>query len=348
MGLHLDRSAGSPPPAACCCSPRCSQVVSGVAGLLPVSGPWQVSGLGLPVVPWNMHLDTSWAVPSSLPSAHQRFSSQPRQLPSCQRSVRLRPFRVTAGTHNGTAACTAPSPAETARTVVDICQEGILSTIASDGSPIGTPVAFHLDKAGHPCLRLADGSLELQNLARDGRCSLQVQPTALPARAVASVTLVGRLQPAAHQDAHVLEVNTCLYFGGLDQQSGVSVSGEEFRAAEPDVLRRNADELIRTWNDERAEDIYRIVSHHLGIPLTEMSYAELLWLDRLGMYVRTEAAGHLAGTTVVRVPFYRAVLDERDARSVLTMAAQVSWERERPYTPPVPSIFTDAAAASNN
>ncbi|KAL6760473.1 glutamyl-tRNA reductase binding protein [Haematococcus lacustris] len=279
--------------------------------------------------------------------AHQRFSSQPRQLPSCQRSVRLRPFRVTAGTHNGTAACTAPSPAETARTVVDICQDGILSTIASDGSPIGTPVAFHLDKAGHPCLRLADGSLELQNLARDGRCSLQVQPTALPARAVASVTLVGRLQPAAHQDAHVLEVNTCLYFGGLDQ-SGVSVSGEEFRAAEPDVLRRHADELIRTWNDERAEDIYRIVSHHLGIPLTEMSYAELLWLDRLGMYVRTEAAGHLAGTTVVRVPFYRAVLDERDARSVLTMAAQVSWERERPYTPPVPSIFTDAAAASNN
>jgi hypothetical protein len=35
-------------------------------------------------------------------------------------------------------------------------------------------------------------------------------------------------------------------------------------------------------------------------------------------------------------------------RSVLTMAAQVAWEKDRPYVPPVPSIFTDAAAATNN
>jgi hypothetical protein len=35
-------------------------------------------------------------------------------------------------------------------------------------------------------------------------------------------------------------------------------------------------------------------------------------------------------------------------RSVLTMAAQVAWERDRPYIPPVPAIFTDAAAAANN
>lgn len=57
--------------------------------------------------------------------------------------------------------------------------------------------------------------------------------------------------------------------------------------------------------------------------LAQMSYAELLWVDRLGMWVRAEAAGHLQGTTIVRVPFYRPVLDERDARSVITMAAQV-------------------------
>jgi hypothetical protein len=34
--------------------------------------------------------------------------------------------------------------------------------------------------------------------------------------------------------------------------------------------------------------------------------------------------------------------------SVLTMAAQVAWEKERPYVPPVPAIFTDTAAAANN
>lgn len=119
-----------------------------------------------------------------------------------------------------------------------------------------------------------------------------------------------------------------------------------------------------------------------------MNYAELLWVDRLGMYVRVEAAGHLDGLVVsaqglgeavthhtvlnlvpgcrlhgcpstgqcwmshvahlrmtqgvnhtlrpvswvqiARVPFYRPVLDERDARSVITMAAQLAWEEERP------------------
>jgi hypothetical protein len=47
-------------------------------------------------------------------------------------------------------------------------------------------------------------------------------------------------------------------------------------------------------------------------------------------------------------------MDERDARSVMTMAAQLAWERERSYRPPVPSFMTDlsasseAAAAANN
>lgn len=76
----------------------------------------------------------------------------------------------------------------------------------------------------------------------------------------------------------------------------------------------------------------------------QMSYAELLWVDYLGMYIRAEVDG--GEPQVVRVPFYRPVLDERDARSVITMAAQIAWERERAYTPPVPSIF--ANAASNN
>jgi hypothetical protein len=74
-----------------------------------------------------------------------------------------------------------------------------------------------------------------------------------------------------------------------------------------------------------------------------MAYAELLWVDQLGMYINTEVAGREAAE-VVRVPFYRPVLDERDARSVITMASQIAWERERAYNPPLPSIFMDAAA----
>lgn len=50
--------------------------------------------------------------------------------------------------------------------------------------------------------------------------------------------------------------------------------------------------------------------------------------------------------SVVRVPFYRAVIDDRDARSVLTMAAQLAWEKERNYVPPMPSIFSEAPGNS--
>ena len=49
-----------------------------------------------------------------------------------------------------------------------------------------------------------------------------------------------------------------------------------------------------------------------GLTAVQMSYAELLWLDYLGLYVRVEAEGIPSG--VVRVPFYRPVTDDRDAR----------------------------------
>lgn len=56
------------------------------------------------------------------------------------------------------------------------------------------------------------------------------------------------------------------------RQSGVgqAVSGDDYRAAEPDTLRKFAVELITAWNTDRAEDIYRIVSAHLGVPLVEV------------------------------------------------------------------------------
>ena len=41
---------------------------------------------------------------------------------------------------------------------------------------------------------------------------------------------------------------------------------------------------------------------------------------------------------VVRMTFAREVVDERDARSTLTMLAQLAWERERNYVPVVPQI----------
>lgn len=68
--------------------------------------------------------------------------------------------------------------------------------------------------------------------------------------------------------------------------------------------------------------------------MEDMYYAELLWVDRLGAYFK--AVTQAGAPTTLRVPFARPVDDERDARSALTMMAQMAWEIERPYQPVAP------------
>uniref|UniRef100_A0A383VSP0 DUF2470 domain-containing protein n=1 Tax=Tetradesmus obliquus TaxID=3088 RepID=A0A383VSP0_TETOB len=247
---------------------------------------------------------------------------------------------------------TCPTPAETARTVADLCTEGSLCTVTADGLPLAVPVAYSLDAAGNPVLQLVAGSAEASALQASRRCSLLVQPASFPARSLGSVALQGAAAAADGQEGApsgsclvTLAVDGATYYGGLDAAAhGLAVPGEEYHAAEPDLLRQSASTLINTWNSERAEDIYRIVALQLGVPLIEMLYAELLWVDRLGMYVRAEVLGRQPA--VVRVPFHRPVLDERDARSVVTMASHISWEADRKYVPP--PLPTPTPAGSNN
>lgn len=133
-------------------------------------------------------------------------------------SSRTRPH-VVAAAGNGNGQCASkPSAAVTARTIVEITSEGTLCTISADGYPIGIPVSFNLDKEGHPHVQLGQDTLEMHNLAKDARCSLQVQPSTYPARAVASVTLVGKISVADKSSPqHKLDVEKCIYLGGLDQ-----------------------------------------------------------------------------------------------------------------------------------
>ena len=73
-----------------------------------------------------------------------------------------------------------PSPAETARTIVSIVGEGTLSTLSADGTPVGTPVSYTLDKEGHAWVSLPKDAPEAKHLKSNGRCSLMVQPQTLP------------------------------------------------------------------------------------------------------------------------------------------------------------------------
>lgn len=144
----------------------------------------------------------------------------------CSRSRAL-VARVRASSANGNgkvhAAC--PTPAETARTVADLAQEGVLCTVTEASTPLGTPVGYSLDKEGNPLILVASGSPEAANIGRSSRCSLLVQPIGYPARGVASVALQGaaaaegcdQLGAPEGTTLYKLEVDSCVYYGGLDQ-----------------------------------------------------------------------------------------------------------------------------------
>lgn len=69
----------------------------------------------------------------------------------------------------------------------------------------------------------------------------------------------------------------------------------------------------------------------MNISFEDMYYAEMLWVDRLGVYLRAMTQDGI--NSVMRVMFPREVSEERDVKSALTMMAQVAWEKERTYVP---------------
>lgn len=74
----------------------------------------------------------------------------------------------------------------------------------------------------------------------------------------------------------------------------------------------------------------------------------MTWVDRLGFDLSVAVKDDLedagpAKLLELRIPFEKEVADEREARSALTMMAQVAWESERKYSSQ-PTIAVEAAA----
>lgn len=247
---------------------------------------------------------------------------------------------------------------------MELVSHGTLATVGEDSVPLGTYASYVLDAEGQPILRLREQAVHTANILRNPRCSLFVQPEDMPARLLARATLIGRVEKvddATAEDAarrhgqlhfggvgvdapqptdlfYRLIIERCFYVGGMGSAcKAEDLSAEEYKSAEADPLKDHAAALVNYQNKERTEDVLRIASFALGVSLEKLEGAQLLWVDRLGIYLFAATVGG-PGAQVVRVTFAREVTDERDAQSTLTMLAQVAWERERNYIPIMPSV----------
>lgn len=136
------------------------------------------------------------------------------------------------GVHaNGNAAShgKCPTPAQTVRTLIDIVNEGTLCTVGPNGLPVGLPVTFSMDKSGKLQLQMDAAAVEMSNLKSGvNSCSLMVQAATQPARAVGAVSLMGKVEASA-DGSLPLSIDSCLYFGGLDQVGGALRCYESLR-----------------------------------------------------------------------------------------------------------------------
>ena len=88
--------------------------------------------------------------------------------------------------------------------------------MTADGIPLGTPVSYTLDADAQPILTLSAPDVA-RHLENNSNCSLLVQAASFPARAVASVALLGEAKSVGTGHQYRLTINKCIYFGGLDQ-----------------------------------------------------------------------------------------------------------------------------------
>ena len=252
-----------------------------------------------------------------------------------------------------------PDSPSTAKTIVDLAAYGTLSTIDGTHLPLGTYVTYVLDQVGQPILRLRKDAIHTANLMANPRCSLFVQPAEYPAHLLARVTLIGTVEPvsteiaesaaALHQTLHSggvgvdepreddlyyrMVVDECFYVGQLSGDSAAEViPGDAYRQAEADPMRTFASTLVKSMNEDRLEDVIRVCAQEKGVSMEDIYYGEMAWVDKKGVYMRA-SAGSGEKLETIRVAFDRDVVDERDARSALTMIAQVSWEKDKPYNP---------------
>ena len=214
------------------------------------------------------------------------------------------------------------SPAEETRTLVSSQAVGHLATVAEDGRPWCSLVAYGPTADGDPVLLLSAMATDGRNLMCDRRASLAIHDPTVPGDPLdrPRVTLAGRaLQPQGERarqalDAHVaaipgaglyagwddfglwmLEVEEVRCVGGFFRTD--AIGRDEYRAAEPDPTATVATRAAEQLNTSHADGLLAI-ARELGGARGAVA-AVCTGIDRYGIDLSCTGAGQAAPLRVL-------------------------------------------------
>ena len=238
------------------------------------------------------------------------------------------------------------TPAEEARTLVSSVTVGYLATAGEDGAPWCSLVVYGPTAQGDPVLLVSTMAEHGRNLLHDRRASLALNDPAAPGDPLdrPRITLAGRVvRPEGERaeealDAHVaaipgarlyagwqdftlwvLEVQRVRWVGGFAVME--TISGGDYRAAEPDPTAPIAATAVAHLNEDHADALLAI-ARELGGARGAVA-AACTGIDRYGIDLSCTGAGH---STPVRVTFDEPLAAAADVRAATVELARRARE----------------------
>lgn len=234
----------------------------------------------------------------------------------------------------------APTHAERCRTLVHLARSATLCTIALDppGFPYGSLVTTASDDAGRPLLLLSTLAEHTRNLlARSDASMLLTEPLGSHDQplAVGRVTILGPCSAVSDEERaavretflaqqptasyyvdfgdfafYRLEPTALRYVGGFGRMSWVT--GDDYRAAEPDPLAASSAGILTHMNDDHADAVLAYAKALAG--LAEATSAAMTAVDRYGFEL---AAVTPAGPRAARLAFDEPVTTSDEVRRAM-------------------------------
>lgn len=187
--------------------------------------------------------------------------------------------------------------------------------------------------------QLADGSSENKKGQDVGRCSITGRVEKIPRNAPDMDALRMRYSLTHAYADQVMDSPKFAFYRLLPEKIyyvggfGVMakwVNVQDYRDAAPDILAKEANEIVAKLNREHMTDLISTAQHLLGVT-TEIEDIRVTNVDRLGMDVRiTRQLGtrrNKLSTDEFRIGFRIPVISVEDAKSEILKIFQEAWEK---------------------